>query len=143
MKISDIAYVAIRLDAQSKRILLRKFIESTDQILVKYSKFFCDHVTLEFGENVTFASLGKLGTHIDLTTATKFVMDDKVVYLPVLLLDIQFAHITVATDAMTAPVYSRQHYEQHSFDGDFSDSLHLKGTIVAYMKNGMIIDHLI
>ena len=143
MKVSDVVYVGIHLNAESKKKLLMKFLELDDQIVGKYSKFYCDHVTLEFGEAVTFESLGKLGKLVNLDSVGEFVIDDKIAYVPVQLDGVPHAHITVASDSMTPPKYSKDHLMDHAYVGQFSNDLQLSGTICAYMRDGQITDHLL
>jgi hypothetical protein len=139
MKLTDIVYLGIHLDTTSRVELLQEFIHLAQEngSLPKYGKLYCDHITVQFGYDITTEWLKRLGETNQIKIGTKFIWAENVVYLPVSVDGVENAHITIATNGMTSPVFAKEHLEKNPYGGDYLTSVY-KGTLVAYLKDGRI-----
>lgn len=139
MKLTDIVYLGIHLDVISRTELLNEFIRVAQEngSLPKYGKLYCDHITIQFGYDMTTEWLKRLGETHKIRVSHDFVWTENVVYLPVSVDGIKHAHITIATNGMTSPIMAKEHLQNNPYNGEYYNSP-IKGTLVAYLKDGTI-----
>lgn len=139
MKLTDIVYLGIKLDMVSRVEILKNFINAAQEngSLPKYGKLYCDHITIQFGYDITTEWLKRLGETHKIKIGTEIVWAEDVVYLPVSVDGVENAHITIATNGMRSPVFAKEHLEKNPYTGEYVGSS-FKGTLVAYLKDGTI-----
>lgn len=142
MKINDIVYLGIRLDNNTRSALIRRFLKEFKDRLTNFGRIYCDHITIQYG-NIDLNWLLQVGKTKKLKIGKTFVVieDGNLVYLPVDVGGVEFAHITIASNGMVSPIKSKEHLQTHPYLGDFVES-NYKGTLCAYLKDGAIIDNI-
>lgn len=109
---NDIEYIMLKLDSTSKLKLMQLV---NDYFGNRYTKIYCDHITLAYGmEQVSKFDQSLFGRKVKLDANT-IVYDDKAAALVINRADVEkyginnkYPHVTLATAHSTKPVYSNE-----------------------------------